>query len=180
MPTGRPSQGREVGLGGVLDHGQPVPAGDVADPVHRGGMAVEVHRHDRRGARGDRRLDGGRVEAEVVGLDVGEDRAGAGERHRVRRGGEAERRDDDLVARPDAEREQRELQGAGARVHRHARAVLDVLGELGLERGDLGALREHPGREHAFDGGAFLLPELDPRRRHLQHAPTSMRRAQIR
>ena len=76
--------------------------------VHRGRVAVEVHRHDRHGARRDRRRDRVRVEAEAARLDVDEDRLGADQAHGVRGGGERERRHDDLVARPDAQRQQRQ------------------------------------------------------------------------
>jgi hypothetical protein len=83
---------------------------------HVRGVPIEVHRHDAHGAVGDRRLDRRGIEAEAVGLDVGEDRRGAGERHRVRRRGERERRDDHLIARADAGGQQAEVQARGAGV----------------------------------------------------------------
>ena len=50
------------------------------------------------------------VEAEVVGLDVGEDRRRAGECHRVGGRGEGEGRHDDLVARTDAGGQQAQVE----------------------------------------------------------------------
>ena len=86
------------------------------------------------------------------------------ERDRVRRRGEAERRDDrPRRPRPMPSASRREQQRAGARVHRHARPAPDVLGELGLERGHLRSLRQHPGGEHPFDRGALPLAELQRR-----------------
>ena len=44
------------------------------------------------------------------------------------------------------------MEAGGAGVHGDARAPVDeVRGELGLERGDLWALGEHPGCEHGVD-----------------------------
>ena len=61
-----------------------------------------------------------------------------------------ERRHDHLVARPDAERQQAEVQGAGARVDRDARAGRrPVRRELLLERRDLGPCASMPGAQHA-------------------------------
>ena len=53
MPTGRPSQRRQVRLRAVFDDRQAVPRGDRLERRHVGRLAVEVHRHDRAGARRD-------------------------------------------------------------------------------------------------------------------------------
>ena len=112
------------------------------------------------GALGDRGLDGGGVEAEVVGLDVGEHRRRAGERDRVGRRREGERRHDDLVARADAGGEQAEVQARGAGVDGDAGAPLhEHVGELLLERRDLGTLRDHAGAQHAVDRLALVVAD---------------------
>ncbi len=46
-----------VRLAGILDHDQAVAARDLEDRIHVGRLAVQVHRDDGLGARGDRRLD---------------------------------------------------------------------------------------------------------------------------
>ena len=59
----RPAPARgEVRLAAVLDDGEAVPRGDRGDRRHVGRLAVEVHGHDRGGARRDRRGDGRRIE----------------------------------------------------------------------------------------------------------------------
>ena len=82
-------------------------------------------------------------------VDVAEDGRRAGRRDRLRARVERERRDDDLVARPDADRPQRDRDRLGA--VRDADDVLDAepRGELALERLDLraedvAAVVEHP------------------------------------
>ena len=67
---------------------------------------------------------------------------------------------DDLVARPDPAREEAEVQARGAGVDRDAGAAEpEVLGELLLERRDLGPLREHAGAQHAVDRLALLVSD---------------------
>ena len=73
--------GGGVGLGTVLEELHTVLVGDDANLVQVGRQTVQVHRQDALGVLGDGRLDGGRVQAEGVGIDVGEDRLGAGEGH---------------------------------------------------------------------------------------------------
>ena len=78
----------------------------------------------------------------------------AGRRDRLGRGPERERRDDDLVARPDAQRAQRDRERLGAVGDADRVPRADVGGELGLERLDLGPEDEVPAVEHAMDRGA--------------------------
>ena len=54
---------RAMGLGGVFDHTQLVATGDVEDGVQIGRLAVKVHGQDGTGARRNRGLDAGRVDA---------------------------------------------------------------------------------------------------------------------
>ena len=75
-----------------------------------------------RGARRDGRFDRGGIDEAGLGIDVGEHRHGAVEERRVRRGDEGHRRGDDLVARRDAERLER--QDEPHRAARHADHVL--------------------------------------------------------
>ena len=81
----------------------------------------------------ERFLDPRRVDVEGVGIDIDEDRARAEVAHHFGGRGEGERRGDDLVAGPDAEREQREMQRAGAMRDRERVARADIGGEFLLE-----------------------------------------------
>ena len=97
----------------------------VDDRRQVGGLAEQVHRHDRLGPRRDRRDRGAGVDVERAGLDVDEHRRRA-ERATTQPAvakNEYVRRDH-LVAGADAERHQRRQQRVGAR--RHADGVRHV------------------------------------------------------
>ena len=101
-----------------------------------------------------------RIEAEGRWLDVGEDRGGSGERHRVRGRCEGERRDDDLVTGLHAARKQAEVQARGAGVDGHAGAAeLEVFGELVLEGSHFWSLCEHAAAHHPVNGCAFVVAD---------------------
>ena len=114
-----------VRLGRVLVDLQAVLVGDRDAARHLGRVAVEVDRHDALGLVGDGGLDRGRVEAEVVRLDVGEHRRGTGQRDGVGGRGEGERGHDDLVARPDPEASRPRCSAGGAGVDGYAGAAVD-------------------------------------------------------
>ena len=86
-------------------------------------MPPVVDRENGAGLRGDLLGDVARIEVERVGLDVREHWRGVLVEHGVRRGDVRGRGDDHLVARPDAQRLQRDVQGR--------RAVADGDGVLG-------------------------------------------------
>ena len=109
------------GVRGVFDQREMVTIADVAEARHVGELAVEVHRDDRARARRDRRFDRARIDEPGARVDVGEHRHGAVKERRVRRGDEGHRRGDDLVARRDTERVQRE-----GEPHRAARDADDL------------------------------------------------------
>jgi len=165
---------RRVRLRRILVDGDAVLVGDGAQRGHVRRVAVEVHRLDALGARRDRGLDGDRVDAEVVRLDVDEHRRGAGEGDGVGGGGEGEGRDDHLVAGADARGQQAEVRARGAGVHGHAGpAAGDLVAKLLLERRDLGAARDHAGAQDAVDRLALLV--TDERLRCGDHAWASVR-----
>ena len=148
---------RAVGLGSIFDDDEVMAAGDVQDGVEIRGLAMQVHRQDRLGAVGDRRLDLGDVHVEGVGVNVDEHRAGAGvvDRRHGRDEGAGDR--DDLVPRTDPGRQEGQVQGAGAGVDADAEAPTAVGGKLLLERGDLLAQNELGGRQGLLDGGEEVL-----------------------
>jgi hypothetical protein len=172
VPTGRPVDGGEMGLGGVLDDGEPVLRARHPRCGPSARVAVEVHRHDRGGPRGDRRLDGrgsrqkwsGSMSAKTGVRPVS---ATAFAVAAKLNDGTTPRR------RPDPEREQREQQGTGARVHRDARPTADVRRELRLERRDLGPWASIPEASTRATAARSCLPICTARRGHLEEAASS-------
>lgn len=157
-------------LGGVLDHDQLVAVGDRVDLVHVGRLAVEAHRHDGLGARGDGGLDLGGVDIAGVRLDIHEDRLGAEQHDDLGRRNEGKRGRDDLVTRLDPHRHQADQQGFGAAGHGDAVLGPGIGFELLLEFAhlrahDVLAMLQH--LVHALlDGifeGAVLGLEIDER-----------------
>ena len=86
-----------------------------------------------------------------VRVDVAEHRGGAGRRDRLGRRVEGERRDDDLVARADAQRAQGDRDGLGAVGDPDRVPGAQIGGELLLEGVDLGAEDEPPAIEDVLD-----------------------------
>ena len=154
-------------LGRVLHHAQSALARELEQRIHVGGLAVEVHGHDRARAVGDERARGGRVERERVALDVGEHGHGARVHDRLDRREERVRGRDHLVARADAAREQRREQRVGAVRDAEAVSRAAVGGELLLERHGVGPVEQlHPVEDrlelaehlllHRGEGGAQI------------------------
>ncbi len=104
----------QVGLAGVLDHRQIVFLGHLQDGVHVRYAAADVYGHDGRRAVGDGRLDLLGIDQERFRVDVDEDRQGEVRHDRGHAGDEGVGRDDDLVARSDAQGPQGGDQGGGA------------------------------------------------------------------
>ena len=181
--AGPPLVQRAVRLAGVFDDGQAAARGELEDRIHVGRLAVEMHRHDRPGARGDRGLDGGRVDVGRVRQAVDEDRRGAGVADRLGGSDEGVDRDDDLVAGADAGGLQGQAHGVGARADAGAEAGATELGEGRLEGS---ALRTHGvggARDHRLeDFGelvvqlARLAAEVDKRNAFSQEMPLPLSR----
>ena len=135
-------------LAGVLHPGQAVALGDLHQRGHLGRVAEDVDDQDRLGAGRDGRLDRRRVHVERERVDLGEHRRGAGEQDRVGGRDERERRGDDLVARPEAERVQAEVQAGGAARHGHGVLHADAIAPRLLEPRHHRAQRQLPRPEH--------------------------------
>ncbi len=127
---------RAVGLAGVFDHDQVVALGDFEDWIQVCGAAIEMNRDDGLGAAGDGRRDQCGIEVGGGGIDVDEDRSGAGVTDGFGGGDEGVGGGDDFVAGADAGGQQREMQCAGAGVERDAVLDFTVAGEGLLEAGD--------------------------------------------
>ena len=128
-----------VRLGGILDQGQPVPIGDLAQRGQVGRLAAEVHGDDRPGPLGHGRVHRGGVEVERGRVDVGEHRAGAGAGDRLGRRVERVGGADDLVPRADQEALERQDQCVGAVGDGDGLPGTHRVGHLLLERLDVGA-----------------------------------------
>ena len=110
---------------------------------------------------GDGGLDAAGSQAEVVGLDVGEDRRRTGQRHRVGGRREGERRHDDLVARADAGGEQAEVQAGRAGVDGDAGAAADRSARANSvsKAATSGPWASHAAAQHAVDGRALVVAD---------------------
>jgi hypothetical protein len=97
----------KVRLTRVFDDRDAASAPDLHDRVEIGGRAAEVDGHDDASFAGNRLLHLPRVDLEGVDVAVDEHRKGMHQQHGIHRGDEGVGRDDDLVARSDAERGQR-------------------------------------------------------------------------
>ena len=147
-----PLVGRADGLRAVLDHLEPVCAGQGEHAVHVGALAEEVHREDGLGARGDLagRVFEVEVEADRAGID--ENRGGPHPRDAAGGGEEGERRHQNLVPRPDPQRHQRQQDrvGAGRNAQRVPRAGQRL--EVAFEGLDLRPHDELPAAEDPQKG----------------------------
>ena len=136
---------------GILDDGEAVPPGNRAERRQIRRVTVEVYRQDRGRPRRDSGVDLHRIDVAGIGLDVDPDRGSAGMVNRCRRSDVAVRRRDDLIAAPDAEGEQRNLECGRAGVRADAVTYSQPLGERGLEGRYLRAPIQPPARQYPQD-----------------------------
>ena len=143
---------RALRLGGVLDHRHDRRENGL-EGLHRCRLSEEVDRDHGAGPGRQRRLDAGRVDEQELVVDVDEDGGCAGADHGLGGGEEGVGRDDDLVARPHADRPQRELEGVGAVGDADAVST-PANSRVGLLEGlDVGAADEAPvGRTRVTSG----------------------------
>jgi hypothetical protein len=166
-------------LGGVLDdrHAERLDLGDRRD------VAEQVHGDHGLRARRQRGLDGLGGHAPRVRGDVAEDGRRTGVRDRLRGGVEREGGDDDLVARPDAERAQREHERVGPVGDAGGVAGAEVGGELLLEGLDLGPEDERAAVDHLGDLRVDRGAQRGERRLRVEQRdghPDSLERAGLR
>jgi hypothetical protein len=124
-----PAVARARGLGGVLHDRH----AESLERVDRRDVAEEVHGDEGRRARGDRRLDRLRRDAERRRIDVAEDRPRTGGHDGLGRRVEGERGQHDVVPRLHPHGAQRDRQSVRAVRDAHAVAHPEVLGERLLE-----------------------------------------------
>ena len=152
---------RPVALGAVLDDGESLPVRNSADPSHIAGLSVQVNRHDRFRPRRECVADVLGIEAvELVGLD--EDGKGSVPRDCENRRDVGVRLDDDLVARADPERANREGEGVESRVEPDAMRDAEERRIFPLERGDF--LPENvPARAQNPERGLLVFAGVRPK-----------------
>ena len=140
--------------------GRPCRRGDRRDARQVAGHAHLVHAEDGLGARRDGGLETRRVDVEGVRLDVHEDRRGAAVADAVGGGDEGVADRDDLVARLDADRQQRQVQGGGAARDRAGVGGADQGGEGLLELRDPRALADPAGAQGLGGGLDLFLADV--------------------
>ena len=138
------------GVRRVLDDGE----SQLPQGIQVGSLAGEVDGEDRLGARADEPLHLGRIDVQVAHPNVGEHGPGAGVDDHVRRRRPGDRRRDHLVARPEAERHEREVQRGRSGRDREGVLRLRQLRKTALE-----LRRPRPGRQPA--GADRLGDRLD-------------------
>lgn len=150
-----PPEGREMGLGAVLEHGQAAAVANFLDAVDGGRLAVEMDGYDCFRPARKFLLDLVRVYVEIF-VDVHEDGTGAGLGDGLGGRNPGVSHSDDLVAGADAERLERDVDGVGA--VGAAYAVLDsVLGGVSsLEGIDVLPADEGGIVDDGLDGGVYL------------------------
>ena len=148
-------------VSGVLDQRETATGRDRAQRIEIDGLAGEVHRDYRPGARRDRTRHRLGLDVERSRVDIHEDRPGTHGEHHVARGGPRHGCGDHLVARADACRQQREVEARGAGRDGHGVACADGACECFLEAADARAAGE-PARAQA---GSDLCDLFRPDRR---------------
>jgi len=161
-------------LAGVFDDDEVVLFGDRHDRVHIGGLAEEVDRNDRLGARRHFFLDLRRIDVVGRRVDVGEDRRRADPDDCADRRKEGEGRGDDFIAGPDPFDHQRDDERVGTAGHADREVAAAVGGDFGFEFLDLGAedeilrigdLRNFP--KNLFLDRRVLRLQIQQRNRHV-------------
>jgi hypothetical protein len=161
---------RTRSLCAVGDELEAVLPGEGAEGVHVGRLTCDVHGEDGARVRGDVRLDGARIEAEGVGLDVGEDRNGVPMEDRGRRGAHRPRARDHFVARLNADGADGGDEARCPGVHGDGATHAEFFGAGLLELADFRAavevgapaavvLREDAAFDDRLRGGDFLGAE---------------------
>ena len=133
LPARRPCQTEPIASAASSTTGMPCSRPIASSRSIVAQVAVEMHRQDRLGARRDRGLDPVRIEAPAVGQDVDEHRLGAEVHDRRDRGDPVGVGEDDLVARPDAQRGQAHVQRPGAARRGDRVAHAEVVAKARLE-----------------------------------------------
>ena len=112
--------------------------------VHIGRMTIEMNRNDRFGSLRYQRFDRCGIDAERIGIDIGQNRRRAGVGDGVRCRDESQIGHDHLVARLQPERRQREVKAGRAVVDGKGIFGPAIAREAGLELIDVFTDRRHP------------------------------------
>src|SRR3989344_8658543 len=104
-----------MGLTGILNHAQAIFPRQPPNRVHLGRMPEKMYRKDRFGPFGERFFYKFRIDIPRVRIDIHKNGSSAHILHCQTRRQKGKRGSDDLIAWPNAESEESELQGRGAR-----------------------------------------------------------------
>ena len=139
VPAPLPRHFGAVGMGAVFDDDQVVLLGQGQDGVHVGHLVSQVDEDDGTRAGGERFLGGFWIEAVGEGINIDDDRDGAGSHGGSSGGLEGVGGDDDLIAPADIGSAAGHFHGDGAVDHRDGVAAALQLGKLFGKRFGLGA-----------------------------------------
>jgi hypothetical protein len=138
---------------------------DALQLVELGRVAEHVDGHDCLCARGDGRLDGGRVNVERRRIDIGKDRAGSLEDEAIGRSDERERGRDRLVTRSETCDARQQMEAGRSARHRGCVRGVDASGDQLLEAVDRRPEGESAGAQHLQHELFFAAVEVDARER---------------
>src|SRR5437879_4289288 len=153
------AESREMCLRTVFHQRNPMPSAELLPRGHGTDLSVKMHEHDSLGLRGETALDTVERQQGGLSLDIGENGRCPGADDREDGGECGLRSRDHLVAPPDVQRAQRDLDRI--RPVRRANRMRDPAhpGPLPLEGLDL-ATEDVPARvEHARDSGQHRVPQ---------------------
>ena len=115
-------------LRAVLDHRESHVPGDAQDGLHVGRQTEHVNRQDRPGLVRNRAFNPARVDVVGTGVDIDQHRLRADVFDRLDRGCKRKRARDDLVARPDADAGNSQVQRIGAGSASHSMIHTEICG----------------------------------------------------
>ena len=160
LPSPVPQQLAADRAGRILDHRHAAALCDRQDRRELAWHAELVDDEDRPGPLRHRRFDERGIDVERVRGDIDEHRRRTAAADGVRRRDERMTDGDHLVAGPDAEGQQSEVQCGRAARHRARVRRADGRGELALEGGDLRTLGDPSRQDHA--ASRFGVPLVEP------------------
>ena len=148
------------GTRGILDHFELMPMGNFHHFADITAKPELMNRKDSPGPGRYRSFDFGRIDIESPLLDINENGGGSREFNHVGGGNVGERRNNDLIARTDAQRPQRELQGGRPVRRGDGMSRAGEQPKFGLQPGHFRSLHKHAGTHHLDRSGNVFIPDV--------------------
>jgi len=150
------------GMRSVFDHGDAVPVGQRIQRVEIECSACVMHRHDRLGSLGDGLLYQRGAGHQGVTVDIDKHRSGSQQADHVGCRHPGLRRRNHFIARPYAQRQQRNVHCPGGRRQCHCMLRADPRGELFLQLLTFRASGDPSGAQHARYRSNFFIANGRP------------------